>query len=341
MEKLLSVEIAGWLYSFIHFSVEVACFFFIYSQFGNSPLWWGIALLFDAMAFIPQSFIGIIVDKYPLLKSGPIGLLLILISLFVPYDYIALCILCLGNSMVHIAGAQKTLCSSNGKIAPCSIFVGGGSFGVVVGWLLGLANIKNAVVIPVVFIAISILFTILVDTRKILKYSADGFHIVSEQSPETITALAFVVVASRAYIGYAIPTDWNKTKLQLVFLFVAMGLGKIFGGILADKIGYRKTTIISLLGGMPFLLFGNSVMWLSLIGVGLFSMTMSLTVAVLVSVFPKQPCFAFGITTVALFAGTLPSFFIKPDTLLQHQITVVILCLIAVFSLLKCIRKGQ
>lgn len=112
------------------------------------------------------------------------------------------------------------------------------------------------------------------------------------------------------------------------------------GGLLADTIGYHKTILISSLA-LPFLLFGNSNMMLSLLGVGLFSMTMPITISILASRFSTQLCFAFGITTIALFVGSFPAFFIKPTTLLAHQITVLILIIIATTTLLICLEKRK
>ena len=149
----------------------------------------------------------------------------------------------------------------------------------------------------------------------------------------------FAVVV-RSYIGYAIPTAWNKRVWQTIMLFACMGAGKMLGGVLADTLGFRKTTYVSLLLSLPFLLFGNSVMWLSLIGVLLFSMTMPLTVGLLCS--RLTPAFAFGLTTVGLFLGVLPVFFITlPQSLLFHQILVLVLNLLTLACLLVTIKKDK
>jgi hypothetical protein len=58
-----------------------------------------------------------------------------------------------------------------------------------------------------------------------------------------------------------------------------MGFGKALGGIISDLIGVRKTAIISTVGALPFLLFGDNYMIISLLGVLMFSMTMSITLA--------------------------------------------------------------
>lgn len=60
-----------------------------------------------------------------------------------------------------------------------------------------------------------------------------------------IVLVAFGVTTARAYVGYAIPISWNKTVWQSVLLFFIMGAGKAVGGYLSDKIGAKKTGVLS------------------------------------------------------------------------------------------------
>ena len=341
MRKTISSLKLGLVYSYIHFSVEVACFYFLFSRLSSSPVWWIVAMAFDALAFVPQGFIGIIADKFPKFNYGLLGCAMLLVSLLIPFDAVALVILCLGNALAHIGGAQKTLRTSGGKITPTSLFVGGGSFGVITGQLLGVVGNEKLIVIPLALMALCVVLLFFVEKLYSIKEKEWKLDITTKHSVLAITLIAFAVVAVRAYIAYAIPTGWKKSDYQAVLLFVIMGIGKMLGGVFADLIGYYKTALISGVLALPFLLFGNSYMILSLIGVGLFSMTMPITIAILVSKFPDRPCFSFGITTVALFAGTLPAFFIRPTTLLQHQLTVLILIIIATISLLVCIKRRK
>lgn len=304
-------------------------------------MWWIIALSFDAVAFVPQSFIGIIADKFPKFNYGLLGCSMVLISLVIPFDIVGLVILCLGNALAHIAGAQMTLRTSGGKITPTGVFVGGGSFGVITGQLLGVIGNVKLIAIPLILMFLCVVLLFLISKIYLTEEKEWKLDITTKRSVLAVTLIAFAVVAIRAYIGYAIPTEWKKSDFQAVLLFVIMGIGKMAGGVFADLIGYYKTALISGVLALPFLLFGNSYMTLSLIGVGLFSMTMPITIAILVSKFPDQPCFSFGITTVALFVGTLPAFFIRPTTLLAHQLTVLVLIIIATISLLLCIERRK
>lgn len=331
----------GSAYGLVHFSVEVASFYFLFSRINDSALWWALALLFDAMAFVPQGMIGILTDKYIRFPIGLVGSILIIAALLLPLDVVSLLLIALGNACVHVSGAQHTLRDTSGKITANGVFIGAGSFGVVTGQLLGAGESGWLMAIPLTLMVLSTVVILVIWNRDPLEGKTASLAIAANMGASALVLCAFIGVTVRGYIAYAIPTEWNKSALQTVMLFVCMGIGKMLGGFLADRIGFRKVTYISLLGGLPFLLFGNSIMGLSLIGVALFSMTMPVTVAILASAFPKQPGYAFGITTVGLFLGTAPAFFIRPDTLLAHQLVVIILTAVALPAISLCIKKGR
>ena len=331
----------GVAYGFVHFAVEVACFYFLYTRITATPLAWALTLLFDAVAFLPQGLFGMLTDRFPKLNIGLIGAVCMLVAFPIQSDLIGLLFLSGGNAMIHVSGAQHTLRDTQGKIGPNAIFVGGGSFGVITGQLLAGLSEPGLVIIPLLLMLLAGVVMIWIHRRNDLSGRFADLQITVPKSTEFIVLCAVVAVTVRGYIAYAIPTEWNKTIPQAIALFVSMGLGKSLGGILCDKMGYRKVSYLSMLVGLPFLLGGNSNMVLSLIGVALFSMTMPITVAILVSVFPKQPGFAFGLTTLGLFVGVVPAFFIRPETLLAHQIVVVVLTAVALPAVLLCIKKGK
>ena len=331
----------GLTYGFIHFSVEVASFYFIFSRISTSPLYWALALLFDALAFIPQGIFGSLTDRFPKLNIGVIGTVMMLAAFLIPQDIIGLSVLALGNAMIHISGAQHTLRDTEGRISFNAIFVGGGSAGVITGQLLGTHASPEWLALPLLLMAVSGVAMCFIHQKNPLTGKTADFDVAADKSAGVIVLCSMIGVIVRGYAAYAIPTEWNKTALQAVALFVCMGIGKTLGGVLCDKIGYRRVSFISLLGGLPFLLFGNDHMTLSLIGVALFSMTMPVTVAVLASVFPKQPGYAFGLTTMGLFLGVAPVFFVRPETLLAHQLLVVVLTAAALPAVVLCIKKGR
>ena len=346
MKKILNVLkekniTCGYLYFYIHFVVEVVCFFYL-SKVSNSPIVWLVPILYDAFAFVPQSIIGYISDKYPKIKMGYIGVILLFIgillfSFFNISKYITLFIICFGNAFLHVSGAENTLKNSYGKLSHSAIFVSGGSFGVISGRLLAKTTFASWILLP--FILTMIPFLMYADSFNNKESNCNKFNYVKASiNPSIIVLIAFFVVIIRGYMGYGIPTSWNKTVIQNVLLFVFMGFGKALGGILSDAFGIKKVAILSTLLAIPFLCFGDSIMIISLFGVLAFSMTMSITLAILVSVLKKTPGLAFGITTIGLFLGTIPIFFVKTPNVLYNGIMIAclsIICSILLGSILK------
>lgn len=343
MQNTNNIKIA-WIYFFIHLFVEIICFQIIHLYFKNIAISWLVAILFDFFAFMPQSIFGYISDKNSKLNIGLIGgifmLIAILIFLF-DVEFLklfGLIIVALGNAMIHEAGAIATTTVSNGKMTHSAIFVGGGSFGVIIGQTLGTYKVS---MILSLFICFIMIYLIQLTNKYWLKENRiiPKFDIVKTNiSDWIIISIAFIVVIVRSYIGYAIPIAWKKELWQAFLLFFTMGAGKVMGGILSDKFGAKKVGVASTLLCIPFLLIGNNNMVISIIGVFMFSLTMSICYAMLLSVIPNNPGIAFGITTIGLFIGVLPVLLFGTLSIIINNILIVILSIVSAIGLYKTLK---
>lgn len=341
MIKLLKKTEIGILYFYIHFVTEIICFYVLNELFKLPVSAWLIALAYDALAFVPQSLLGNYRDIRKDTQLGIIGLALLFVSvlglkLFDLNAFAVLILLCAGNVILHIEGAEATIRSSEGMMSPSSIFVGGGSFGVIVGKLCSLFKIHYSILLLLIISGVP--FILLSNSlSKNINFSKK-FKFANNNNKVLVIIYAALIVIIRGYMGYGIPTSWNKTIIQHIIFYFSMGLGKCLGGILIDYIGIRKTSYISILGSIPFLLFGDSNMWLSIIGVSFFSMTMAITLAILVSVLPNKVGLAFGITTICLFLGSVPVFFIKVKDFTTSAIMIIslsVLCMLMALRITK------
>ncbi|MDY4619307.1 MAG: hypothetical protein SO484_04840, partial [Bacilli bacterium] len=302
--------------------------------------------MYDFFAFVPQGIFGYLKDKGIKTNFTIIGMILSTLSLILLYfnlnAIVVILVLSIGNCMIHIQGAETTLRTSNGQMAPSAIFVSGGSFGVITGKILAMYNVPIPFVIIInllmlIPIAICNKYVYLIDDKNLEKYNFSNKNINSK----VIITLAVFVVIVRAYMGYGIPTTWNKTLIQTILLYCSMGIGKAMGGILIDSIGIKKTALLSTIGSLPFLLFGNNVMAISLIGIMMFSMTMAVTLGLIVSEIKKYPGVAFGFTTVGLFLGSLPVFVFRINSILINCLMVTILTVASVIVLSIICRKEK
>ncbi len=343
LNVLKSKNIAcGYLYFYAHFITEIACFYFLSKVTSGSNFIWLIPFIYDGLAFVPQNLIGYINDLKPKLNTGLIGAILMALA-YVFYILgfnviIPLIVIAIGNAFLHVSGAENTLRVSEGKLAHSAIFVGGGSFGVITGKLLASTSINPIIMIPLILTIMP--FVLLADTYRDYSKKETKFDYANKKvSPYLIVILSIFVVIVRGYMGYGIPTSWNKTVLQTVLLFVTMGIGKCLGGILSDAYGIRRVGIISTLLAIPFLCFGDDLMVVSLIGVMMFSMTMSITLALLASIYKDKPGLAFGFTTIGLFLGTVPIFFMTITSKFANIFMIIIMSIVCSFILGSIIKK--
>lgn len=352
-QKLRTENIgAGLLYFYIHFVTEVLCFFMLESFIGDSVTLYLVVFAYDMLAFVPQGLLGYFADRHRAFPLAIVGLALMSAALAVYRLWtaaaalpVSLVLLCIGNCCTHINGAEVTLRASKGKLSHSAIFVSGGSFGVISGKLLAAAEfpwwILPLLAASAVPFAVLAQYYIPKNSSDTL-CACDGFSYRNKKiGGAAVILLAAAVVAVRGYIGYGIPTAWNKTTIQTVFLYVAMGIGKALGGIVTDCIGIRRTATLSSLLALPFLLCGNQLMGISLIGVLLFSMTMPITLALIVSAIPKEPGLAFGLTTLGLFIGTAPIFFFKFASFEAGCIIIGALTLLCTAALYVICEKGR
>ena len=336
---------AGYLYSYIHLITEIACFYMLNKITNGSLFVWLVPFLYDGLAFVPQALIGYINDKFPKIKFSLIGNSFMILAYFLYFctsidKFVSLILLCLGNACIHINGAEITLKCSNGMLSHSAIFVAGGSFGVILGRLLASSFVPFW---AIVLLMISMIpFILLAETYNDKENNCKDFDYVNKSiSPMVVILVTVFVVIVRGYLGYGIPTSWNKTILQSVLLYFTMGIGKALGGILSDAFGIRNVAVISTVLAIPFLCIGDNMMVVSLIGVALFSMTMSITLAILTSVLKRTPGLAFGLTTIGLFLGTVPIFFVKITDKFINISMISIMSLVCTGILLYVLKKEK
>ena len=337
-------NLIGLLYFLVHFILETTTFYII-SSYTTSKSFWYIAILFDLFAFVPQALIGAISDKYRNINFGLIGVILTTVAttlLKLNANYILIVtFLTIGNCFIHVHGAESTLRTSNGKMFPSALFVSGGAFGIITGKLLNKYNITPLIII----LANIISFLIISYTKKYQKEEDNYLDKYNYANPniniKVSLLLAVFVVAIRSYMGYAIPTSWNDTIYKTILLYCFMGIGKATGGILIDKINIKTAAIVSTVVALPFIIFGNNNMIISLIGIMFFSMTMPVTLAITVSWLKTNPGIAFGLTTTGLFLGSMPLFFYKVDSLVLNYILLTSLTILSIIILYKITDKRR
>jgi MFS transporter, FSR family, fosmidomycin resistance protein len=144
-------------------------------------------------------------------------------------------------------------------------------------------------------------------------------------------------------VGLSMNFSWKSNTVLLIILTCGIAMGKGFGGILADYFGWIKIVVSGLTLSAFLLLLGKDIPVVAILGMFLFNLSMPVTLVAISNIFTGRPGFSFGLTTLALLTGALPTFFRVKVYLSNIYIDfgLVIIAVILLFGGLKLYRQNQ
>ena len=318
-------------YSIIHFIVDLACNVLVVnlvaSKLGNDVITLFAAVIaYNFFAFAVQLPVGIIADK--LNKNAicsAVGCLLVSLGFaFYNNAILAAIIAGIGNSLFHVGGGIDVLNISDKKATPSGIYVSTGALGVFLGSLSGKYGFNRYYIVHILlllsFIAIIYLYTKIKDKLSNILYPYDQplepevsnvetkYDNISISEVIAIICL-MITVCIRSYVGMILNFSWKSNIVLAVIAILSVVFGKMLGGIIGDRIGFKKISVISLLLSGILFIFAFDNPALGILAILFFNMTMPITLTALSNILNNGKGFAFGLLTFALFVGAMPAFF--------------------------------
>lgn len=300
-------------YSTIHFFVDLACAIlvanFISQKIGGEiNLFIGV-IVYNFFAFAMQLPIGIIADKVN--KNAicsAIGCLLVAIAFgFSNYGIIACSIAGIGNAMFHVGGGIDVLNISDKKATLSGIFVSTGAMGIFLGGK-SVSTGFNKYYIVILILLVSVISLLWLYNQIKNSINNSKIKVINLTKNEWIAIICiFITVCIRSYVGMILAFAWKSKFVFALLSIFGVILGKMIGGIIGDKIGFDKILISLLLSAICFIFsFTNPI--IGIIAIFLFNMTMPITLICLSNIFDNNKGLAFGLLTLALFVGAVPTF---------------------------------
>jgi len=211
----------------------------------------------------------------------------------------------LGNGMFHIGSGIDVLNISEKKSTALGIFVSPGAFGIYFGTLLGRADVFLSIPIVIALLSAAVPIFAMQRIRGDTVVSNAPFSPLIPPKLVIAVLCLFLVVCMRSYVGLDINFPWRGVGYWGLALVSASAFGKTFGGILSDRFGYAKTTVLSLCITSALFLIPQ-IPLSGVTAIFLFNMTMPITLWAMARIFPGAKGFSFGLLTFALFLGFLP-----------------------------------
>ena len=311
----------------MHMVTDGLCSFLIFSRlYTENPELVAITFIgYNTLAFVTQSPVGAIIDKYnkPKLFLSISVALMLLGYLFGGVCILAVLFIGIGNSLFHVAGGKYVTDKSGNDIAHLGIFVSTGAFGLCLGQIY-----CNLAFLPYIFFALLIgsfvLILILPDAET--KSYPEHFSPAGCERYAMLAVMAVVLI--RSFVGKTVTADYEQTELLLIIVALATTLGKAMGGIVSKLIGMRLTTLISMSVAAICLTLGTSTPYAYILGVLAFNFSMPITLYLANVILKGREGFAFG----TLAAILTPGYFIAMSFTysLAMRIATAFMCLLTV-----------
>ena len=301
------------IYSIIHFIVDLSCAILVSNlvtqKMGAGTNLFIAILIYNFFAFAMQLPIGILADKIN--KNAicsAIGCILVAIAFgFANYGIISCLIAGIGNAMFHVGGGIDVLNISNKKATLSGIFVSTGAMGIFLGGKSASIGFdKYYIVILILLVsALSLLWLYNQIKNSINNSKIKAINLTKNEWIAIICI--FITVCIRSYVGMILAFTWKSKFIFSLLSIFGVVLGKMLGGIIGDKIGFDKISISLLISAICFIFsFTNPI--IGIIAILLFNMTMPITLICLSNIFDNNKGLSFGLLTLALFVGAVPTF---------------------------------
>lgn len=296
------------------------------------------AILYNCLAFAFQLPIGLLAD---LLRAdfcfSAAGCVLVAVGAFFRQPLFLCLFIGLGNACFHVGSGRQALRSGRGTAAAVGRFVAPGALGIFFGPRLGAFRVWIRGVLPLGLLLLAALFLL----RPVKLPAEDAAP--HRNRAVLMAGCMFLTVLLRSYVGtvlrYPVLSGFGWALSFSLCIFA----GKFFGGILADRFGFLRSSLCTQLGACLLLSLSLFVPFLALPGILLFNTSMAVTATALYRSFPSLPGTMFGLTTLALFLGVLPRLLGWENRFFTPW-GVALLCLLSAASVLlglMLVRRGD
>ncbi len=268
-----------------------------------------LVLLYNVLAFGGQVPAALVVDRFGKPKVVvALSLSLVAAALLVfPMAPLAAIVLAgIGGAFFHVSGGMLALLAFPGSTVGAGLFAAPGVMGLALGGYLSWAGLPVLWVLAT-FVA---LVSLIVLT---LPYPSRSAAPMAAQQPETFAwhdvfmLILLMAIALRSAV-------WNLFELihgaehgLLLALGLAAMVGKVAGGLLSDRIGWRRYGMIALAVSAPLLTLGGTNPWTLLPGVMLLQSATPAAVLGMYGLMPRMPATAIGMCFgLAIAIGGIP-----------------------------------
>lgn len=276
----------------------------------------GIAITaYNMLAFGGQYPVALLLEKTGNIKKALVfsyTLNVVAVMLFFYAPIPAIIFAGIASAVYHVAGG--TYCATNNKAGNIGLFAAPGIAGLVAGGFLSWKQIHiTPFLLPVAILFLVLLVRLNFDklpVEKKFNEAATGNHSIDTHDILMILLLTIISLRSVMWNVYQLIHENNYE--WLIAIAAAAATGKIIGGWLADRIGWRIYALTSAIVATPLLTFFKNEIILFCIGVGLLQSGIPATTGLLIHSLKGKTARGIGLSfgaavVIGSIAGIFPA----------------------------------
>lgn len=241
----------------------------LYLQAGMKEVAIGF-LVYNVLAFGGQYFAARFLEKISNIKHIITACALFnlaAISLFHWMPQLSLVLAGCASAVYHVAGGSA--CIKESKAAPIGVFAAPGIIGLAIAGYLSYLKIDIWFSLSIVCIAFVGVVQLIQfpSLDKQSKAEEDNHRVIDNHDVLMILLLGIISLRSAVWNIFQVIHEQNYT--WLLAIAASAFLGKILGGWVSDKIGWKLYSFVSLIAAMPLVSFFKEEIVLFCIGIGL------------------------------------------------------------------------
>lgn len=310
------------------------------------PLQIGIGVtVYNLLAFGGQYPVAIWLEKNIHPKKilvAACGLNIAAVSVFYFSPQSAILLAGIASAFYHVAGG--TVCAENKKAFHIGLFAAPGVAGLICGGLLA----WNQINVSNLLLASSILFFLFITRLKFntleteeKKISTGSEKLLLDQH-DLIMILLLLIISLRSVVWNIFQLVYDNNLEWLIAIGIAACIGKIAGGWLADKIGWRLYAISSILLATPLLTFFKKEMFLFSLGIGLLQSGIPATTSMMIQSLKGKTARGISLSFgISIIIGALFSFIPLQYLLDQMPFILILAFLMLILYSFWYRRKGN
>lgn len=270
--------------------------FAFHHQYGES---FTLLVIYAILGFGGQLPVAFLLDKQKQLKPFAVisvSLLILSTAMYSIDPFIAIIVTGLAGAGIHVTGGAICLQVNKGRSGPLGVFTAPGVLGLTMGGILGTMPYSC------LYLALA---AIIIVAALIFKQGLPVYQVQHKKNGEQLDSHDLImlgillIMCFRSFIFDVI----NAAALQLEYGMLVFGisafLGKIIGGYLADRIGWKKFIYITLPLAFILLHFGKENIYALAFGIACLQSSVPLTLLLMSRSLPIFPA-----TATALSLGT-------------------------------------